>query len=73
MLGLGHVHAVVLLQELSHRLPAPADGVGLPLGVDARGVRLVDVRRAVVVEPRDQGRDAEGPTARRLRIPLFLF
>ena len=41
---------VVLLQELPDSLGVSADGVGLPLGVGAAGVGLVQAGCAVVIE-----------------------
>ena len=41
---------VVLLQELPHGLGVPPDSVGLPLGVGAARVGLVQTGCAVVVE-----------------------
>ena len=41
---------VVLLQKLPDSLGVPADGVGLPLGVGAAGVGLIQAGCAVVIE-----------------------
>ena len=41
---------IVLLQELTDSLGVPADGVGLPLGVGAARVGLVQAGCAVIVK-----------------------
>ena len=65
------VSGVVLLQELSHSLGVPADGVGLPLVVGTAGVCLVEARGPVVVEARDETGDTEGSSSVGLCVPLL--
>ena len=60
-----------MLENDTHGLGAPADGVGLPLGVGAGGVGLVEVGRAVVVEAGEQARDAKGTATRGLSVLLL--
>ena len=49
----------------------PRAAAHLPLVVGAGRVRLVEVRRAVVVEAADQTRDAERPASVALRVALL--
>ena len=55
----------------AHRFRVAADGIGLPGGIGARGVGLVQAGSALGVKSSDEGGDAKGPHSSALCVLLL--